>query len=487
MSGKVRGALIWSFAERYASLVVTLASTMLLARLLTPQEIGVFSVCAAFVTIATVLRDFGISEYLIQEKQLDDEKLRAAYAGAIVIGWGVGAIAMLARHPLAVYLKEPAVVEVIGILALNFAILPFASPAFALLNRNLQFRRIFVIQFSSSFVHAGTGVILAMNGFGFRSLAWASVANTAFQALLLLVMRSPGTLLMPSFKGMRHVFGYGSYFVLSRLLETFTRNAHEFIIARSFGLTSVGLFSRALGLLEMFYSNVTSAVLRVATPVFADQHRSGTDLSVTYAQSTALMTAIAWPFFGYVALMSHDIMRLLLGPQWDAAAPICSLLALAIMPTYLYSFGPNLLNATGNVSKRLRINLIYSPVHLVVLVIASRFNLETLAASWVVSHLVALSLYVYYMRTLLGASTRTLLGPSLKSALVAAGSIGPQALMAQAGHHYDWPLLVNLLTTGAAGLAGLVITAQGLHHPLAIELSRAFHGLRQRMTKRVAS
>lgn len=480
MNAKVRGALVWSFAERYASLIVNIGSTMALARLLTPQEIGIYSVCAAFVTIATVLRDFGISEYLIQEKQLTEEKLRAAYAGAIAIGWSVGLVAMLVRQPLAVYLKEPAVVEVIGILALNFAILPFASPAFALLNRNMEFRKIFIIQFSSSMVHAATGVFLAMHGFGFRSLAWASVANTSFQALLLLAMRPPGTLLLPGLSGLKHVFGYGSYFVTSRLIETFTRNAHEFIIARTFGLTSVGLFSRALGLLEMFYTNVTSAVLRVATPAFANQHREGGDLPRLYAQGTAMMTAIAWPFFGFVALMAPDIIRLLFGPQWDAAAPICTLLALAIMPTYLYSLGPNILNATGHVAKRLRINLVYSPVHLVVLLIASRFSLPVLAGSWIVSHLVALTLYVYYMRTLLGTTTRTLLGPSLKSALVAAGSIAAQALVAEAAHRAHWPLLVSLLLTGAAGLAGLLVAAQALQHPLAQELMRALQHLRKR-------
>ncbi|WP_343630532.1 lipopolysaccharide biosynthesis protein [Roseateles sp.] len=482
MNTKVRGALGWSFAERYASLIVNLASTMALARLLTPQEIGVFSVCAAFVTIATVMRDFGISEYLIQEKDLTVEKMRAAYAGAIAIGWGVGLVAILARHPLAIYLKEPAVVDVIGILALNFAILPFASPAFALLNRNMEFRRIFIIQFSSSMVHAGTGVLLALNGFGFRSLAWASVANTSFQALLLLFMRPTGTLLLPGFTGLRYVFGYGSYFVLSRLLEVFTRNAHEFLIARSFGLTAVGLFSRALGLLEMFWSNVTSAVLRVATPVFADQHRQGADLSALYAQSTALMTAIAWPFFGFVALMASDIMLLLLGPQWAAAGPICTVLALGLMPTYLHSFGPNLLNATGNVAKRLRINLIYSPVHLVVLLIASHISLMAVAAAWIVSNLIALALYMQTLRALFGATLRTLLGPSLRSAMVSAGSIAPQALVAGLCHRYELPLLVGLLLTGGVGVIGLVVSAQALRHPLAGEVSRVLLHLRNRVT-----
>jgi O-antigen/teichoic acid export membrane protein len=480
MNAKVRGALIWSFAERYASLVVNIASTMVLARLLTPQDIGVYSVCAAFVTIATVMRDFGISEYLIQEKELSETKLRAAYSGAIVIGWSVGLVAMLLRHPLAIYLKEPAVVDVIGILALNFAILPFASPAFALLTREMQFRRIFVIQLSSTIVHASTGVLLALNGHGFRSMAWASVANTAFQALLLLVMRPPGTLLMPGLTGLRYVFGYGSFFVMSRLLEVFTRNAHEFIIARTFGLTAVGLFSRAMGLLEMFYTNVTSAVQRVATPAFADQHRQGENLTALYAQSTGMITAIAWPFFGFVALMSRDMMRLLFGPQWDAAAPICTLLALAIMPTYLYTLGPNLLNATGNVAKRLRINLIYSPIHLVVILAASRFSVEAVAACWVVSNLVALGLYLKAMRELLGTTMQALLGPCLKSVGVALGSIAAQALMAQLVHFHALPALVALLLTGGAGLAGLVVAAQALRHPLAHEVTRALGHLRKR-------
>ncbi|MFY7940899.1 MAG: oligosaccharide flippase family protein, partial [Burkholderiaceae bacterium] len=87
-----RAALAWSFGERYASLVVTIASTMVLARLLTPKQVGIYSLCAALTAVAGILRDFGVSEYLIQEKNLTREKMQAAFGIALTVAWSIAAL-----------------------------------------------------------------------------------------------------------------------------------------------------------------------------------------------------------------------------------------------------------------------------------------------------------------------------------------------------------------------------------------------------------
>ena len=122
-------------------------------------------------------------------------------------------------------------------------------------------RKIFCVQILSNTAQALTSVILAYRGHGTMSLAWGPVANVATQTALLTLFRPRDTLMLPNFRAARQVFLYGSMFVGSRVIEVFARNAHEFFIAKQFGFSEVGFFSRAFGLIDLFYTNVASAKL----------------------------------------------------------------------------------------------------------------------------------------------------------------------------------------------------------------------------------
>ena len=460
-----RAALAWSFGERYASLVVTIASTMVLARLLTPKQVGIYSLCAALTAIAGILRDFGVSEYLIQEKNLTREKMQAAFGIALVVAWTIGTLVFLGRHGFAAFYDEPELAQVLAALTLNFLILPFASPTFAVMNRDMEFRRIFVIQLVSNTAQAVTSVWLAYRGHGAMSLAWGPVANVTTQTLLLTAMRPRDSLMWPSFKAARPVFSYGSMFVASRVVETFTRNAHEFIIAKQFGFLSVGLFSRAFGLMELFYNNVAAAILRVASPTFASDHRKGVPLAPLYAKGTAVFTSIAWPFFSFVALMSKDIIRILFGSQWDAAAPIATVLAVALMPGYLYSLAPNLFASTGHVKRRLAIAVRFSPVHLIAVLIASIHSLEAVAAAWFISSSVMLVVYTIHLREVLQTSVRVLYGQSIKSIWVTLGCVVGQLAALLACNGLALPVILKLASVAVAGGLAWFVVAGWCRHP----------------------
>lgn len=470
----VRGALLWSFGERYASLIITVASTMILARILTPAQIGVFSLCAAVVAVAGILRDFGISEYLIQEKQLTQDKMRAAFTLALIIAWTIAIIVFSSRNIIADYYAEEGVSEVLTVLSLNFVILPFASPAFALLNREMAFRKIFAAQISSNAIHAATSITLAVLGYSYMSLAWASVASTLMQTVLLGFLRPRESFLMPGLKDAKTVLAYGSMFVTSRIVETFTRNAHEFVIAKQFGFISVGLFSRAFGLIDLFYTNFTSAMLRVTTPLFANDLRNGNDLSLRYASSTSILTVFAWPFLGYLALMSSEIILVLFGPQWGEAAPVVSILALSMFPNYLVTLGPSLLSATGHVKRRLLLTVCYTPVHLIAILVASSFGLLAMAAAFGITSLVGFTMYAYQLPRIFGCTARRLFGSSGKSALVATLSIAAQAVAHTVCLAYQINSLLALILVGMAAFLAWLLAANFVAHIAYIEIIRFF-------------
>jgi len=465
-----RTALAWSFAERYASFSITFVSTLLLARLLTPAQVGVFSMCMALLAVLGIVRDFGVSEYIIQVRELDAARQRAAMAVALAAAWSLAALILLGRDAVAAFFDEPQVASVLGVLALQSVVLPFSSPAFARLSRELAFRRIFGLQIACSVAQTVVALGLAWRGWGPLALAWGVVASSATQTVLLHATDGGRSFFRPALAHTAELLRFAWMSMSSRGLETLTRNAHEPIIAKQFDFASVGLFSRAWGMVEMFHSNVADAVLRVSTPAFAAAHRDGQPLAVAFARATALYVSIAWPFFAFVALMAEDIIRLLFGAQWVAAAPLASILALAALPAGLYELVPQMLSATGHVHRRLRISAWVAPVHIGGVWLAAQHSLAAVAAVSFVTALLMLGLCVRELRHSVGVGGRAVVSVCATSLPVALAASAAMVAAALTLHRLGVPGWAALVVTAAAGAAAWWVAATALRHPMREEL-----------------
>lgn len=474
-----RVALVWSFAERYLTTAIHLAASMVIARILSPADIGKFSLCAATLAIASTLRDFGVSEYIIQEKNLTKEKLRSVFAVAITVAWSIGLVVLLGRDWLAVAYKEPELATLLLILSINFFVLPLATPAYAMMNRDLQMRQGFVIQVTATVVQAGAGVGLALAGFGAASLAWASVLSIALQALMVTFFRPRDSLVLPSFKGARAVFRYGSLSVSARLIDTLTNNAHEFIIAQRFGFEALGLFSKSKGLADTFFHAVTTAIHRVVTPVMARQNREEQSLLYAFSRGTTLYTVIAWPVSLFMAIHAAELIRVMFGPQWDRASVPASILALSIIPAALFALSNSALSATGRVVQRLKVSLVYCPVHLLALAVTAMISFEAVAVTWTVSSIAMLIVHTRHMKALMSATARQLYAPSWSSAGVALSTGCVVGAMALLSRELELPVLVRLLLGMASAASAWLGAVFLLRHPARDEIIGILARLRQ--------
>jgi len=482
-AASTRAALFWSFAERYANLLVSIGGMVILSRLLTPAQVGVYSLCAAVTVVAGILRDFGVSEYLIQEKELTRDRIRSALGLSIIVAWSVGLLIFAGRDWMAVYYGEPGVHAVLGVLTLNFLLLPFTSPAYALLSREMAFRKLFILQFASNLVSTSTGLLLAWRGHGFMALAWMPVASIATQTLLMQWLRPEQSRVLPGLREARRVLAFGWMFVTTRFVEVFSRNAHEPAVAKQFGFESVGLFSRAYGLVEMVNSNLISAIVQVATPKFAAENRAGQRLDESFATATSLLTGVSWPFYCYIAIMAEEIIRFMFGAQWVGASHLASILALTAVLGTSFALAPQLLSATGHVKERMHINIVAAALHVVFVLVAMTISLEAVACTWFASSSVKLALYLRQLHKSYGLSPWRYLsrcGGSLVLALASSAGVYAGALVSR---RLDLPALVSLLVAGALGAAAWWLAAHRSGHPAAAEVARIVGGVRGRFVK----
>ena len=467
-----RSSMGWSLAEKYLGLVISLAASMVLARLLTPAEIGIFSLCAAVMAVASTVRDFGVSDYIIQERELDEQRLRQAFGVAIATAWPVGIAIFLSRDLLANYYNEPRLAPIIAVLCLSFTFLPLSSPAYAVLNREMEFRKILAVQSLATVVGSISTIVLAAKGYGPFSLAWGAVIAILTQVLAVTVVRPSSSMILPSFKGSGRILKFGLFQVSSRVLESATSNLHEFVIARYFGFAAAGLFSRAKGLADIFHTSFTAAIARVATPDMAAALRDKQSLTSTFARGTAIFTSLSWFFFGFVAMAAPEIIRLMFGPQWDRAGPIASVMALSMLPSALFALSGSVMAAMGQVQRRLVITFQWCPVHMVGLFVAASFGLEMMAVAWGVTNVVIAFAFARQLCHLMQATLRQLFAPSLRSVPICAAAALVQFAILHVGREAGLHALPLLLGAGVAGFLTWFFVAGLLKHPAHTEVSR---------------
>src|SRR3546814_1604286 len=132
---------------------------------------GTFAVASAVVTLAAVLQDFGVGNYLVQEKSLERRKLETAYSVAFAIAWPLGIALFLARDAIAAWYGEPELAPVIGVLSLTFVAMPFGTPPLAMMRREMQFGRLYALGVAGAGMTAAVSLALALTGGGALSLA----------------------------------------------------------------------------------------------------------------------------------------------------------------------------------------------------------------------------------------------------------------------------------------------------------------------------
>jgi len=344
---QLRRALFITFFSSNAANVVQFAVTVILSRLLTPAEVGIYSITAVFVAITIVFRDFGVSTYLQREKDLTPEKTRSALGLLITTSWALAAFLYFASDYVAAYYGQPGIGRALRVLTISFLIVPFASFVSSILARELQAGKAAIATGLGTIAYAVTCITMAYMGFSYMSLAWANVANLAVTLLVYTQLIPAGTSFRPSFKGWRAPAKYGGGAVLGNLVERLNYSIPDLVIGKISGTTDVGLYSRANGLVGLFQQVIGPMINYSAVPFIANNHHKNNPLTPLISKAISYLTCLAWPAYIVIGLFAEPIIKILYGSQWTPAAPIVLLICVQAAVRTGFSLVQPLLLAIG--------------------------------------------------------------------------------------------------------------------------------------------
>lgn len=483
----VRRSLGFAFLERYLLIGLQLVSFTMLARLLTPQQVGVYSVSMALISMAQVIRDFGLANYLIQRKELGKEDIGSALGLSLMLGGSLFIGINLAASWIGAFYNDEHLVVIVRIISLNFLVLPFNSISIALLRRDMRFDKLMRINVAAALVGTSTTLSLAWAGVGAASLAWGDIASSATVAIGVSLVGAWGRLARPQLRRWREILHFGGPVTAANVVTSVSMDINDLAVGKLLDFSQVAMASRAQGLMNLFNRDIMGTIRSVAYPAYAQAHRDGNALEQRYQQSVVAVTAIGWPFYGFVGLFPLEVLRLMFGPQWDAAAPLVPIYCLAGAFSALNSLVPTVMLAAGNSKLVALADLIIQPAKAVLLVAVLWHwrALEPLALGFLAMAVVAVPYFYAFKQRCLPTDFGALSRGLARNLCLTALCLAPSAAIAwwQRPAAGAMPLSIWLpcaTLTALLWLGGLRL----LRHPLHAEIQAL---LQRRRTQKTAS
>lgn len=475
-----RRALLFSFMDRYAGLVVSIGSSMVIARLLTPAEIGVFSVAMVMLSFLQALRDFGAGQYLVQEKQLDTERIRAVWTVQLITGFTFCIVAWLAAAPVAHYYNDVRIENIMRVIALNFAVSPFGSLTYAWLMREMRFGSLAVMRFAGNLSGAAVSITLAWYGYGPISLAIGSLSSTVVNALIAAALRPSHFPWLPGVLHLRRVISFGGAVSGESLLNALSEGAPDLLLGKFQTMTDTGLFSRASGLVSMCSHLFTDAIQSVAFGALAKEAREQGNVSALFIKATLYLTAVGWTFLLWVGVMAEPLVLALYGDQWRGAALLVRWISVAGIVGLPASFCAATLVAIGKPRVVLNVAIANTLQRVSLCLVGALVSTQLLAVCLVVSSCFSCMIWFSAFRSHIRLDLRVLSKMAWQSGLVGVSSTTPIFL----GAWFLADATLNPTVALAAGVISIVlvfpVVTRFTRHPISDEIDMVLRDLHSR-------
>ena len=474
-----RKALTLSFLERYTSVALHAAASIILSRLLTPRDVGLFSIGYAVTALIGQFRDFGVATYLIQEPSLTRAKFRAAFGLSITTALLIAGLVVLGSQFAGTIYGDAGVTRVMLVSALSLLFTPLNAMSVMWLRREMRYDVLLRTTLVGAICQTSVTTVLALLGYGYMSLAWGSVANSFGNVLVNLRYWPRQFGYLPSWRGWRPIMSFGVYSALGSLGQEITPRAADLFIGRLTGVAALGQFSRGNSLIGLVNGSLISAALPVALSVIAMKRRASEAIGPACLAAISHLTVIVWPVFGFTAVMAFPIIRVLFGNQWDAAVPPARLLAFAAMLTSLIALHPAIYQASAALRQRMVVQVLVTPVQVALLFLAAHFSLVVIAAASILSALVEFVASQAAINRIAGTTMAQVGRAVAGSAMVTAASAALPALILVVAPPVDGNLLLPLLLSVGGATIGWLGSVFALNHPITGEIAAALqHGRR---------
>lgn len=327
-SQKTISGLAWTAGLRGVIRASTIVKTVILARLLTPAQFGLFGVAALVLALLEIVTETGVNVFLIQEKADIKEYVDTAWLTSILRGTIIALILIALSKAISQFFSAPASFALILLMALVPFIRGFINPSIISYQKDLRFGREFALRAFLTVVETGVAVVIGLVTRSASAIVWAMIVSSVCEVALshLLILPRP-RLVWDSLK-LRHILNRGKWVTAAGLFNYAFQEGDDIVVGKLMNSVSLGLYQTAYKIAILPITEIADVFAKVTFPVYSQISADLPRLRRAFTKVTLAITLLTVPLSALIFFYPGQIINLALGPQWLTAAPALRILAI---------------------------------------------------------------------------------------------------------------------------------------------------------------
>lgn len=398
MSLKKRAAtgLVWTFAEQFGNQLIGFVISVILARILLPEQFGLIGMIAVFVAIGNALLHAGLTKSLIRGENLTSIDYSTVFyfnlVASIIIYLFIYSIAPF----IAAFYDESILTGLVRLYCITFIISAFSAVQLARLTKKMEFRTQTLIAVPSAILGGIVGIALALYGYGVWSLVWSSIAGALVNSIQLWLYSDWRPDLKFDLAKLKIHFSFGYKLTLSELLDRTFNNIFLIAIGKYFSPAQVGFYTRAETMNQLPVRNISRALDKVTFPLFVTIQNDDERLKRVYKKILKMVVFVVTPVLISLAVLAEPVFRFLFTEKWLPAVPYFQILCATGILYPLHTYNLDILNVKGRSDLFLKLEVFKKVLILVVLFITIPMGIIELLIGQVVISILAFFINAHY-------------------------------------------------------------------------------------------
>jgi O-antigen/teichoic acid export membrane protein len=433
LKSKTFSGFLWNLSERVGVRIIQFLPTILLARLLTPEEFGLIGMLTIFIAVAGSFLDSGFSLALIQKKDATYLDECSIFYFNLLVGVLLTLVLYLAAPSIATFYNQPNLTVITRALSFGILIEAFDLIQTTRLTRALDFKTQLKTTFLGSLVSGVLGVVTAYLGYGVWSLVIQSLVDDLLSTAALWVLCDWRPALLFSLDSLKEMFGFGSRMLLSALISTFFDNIYQVVIGKLFPIASLGYYTRATSLKTVVIDTTSNTFGRVMFPALAHIQDNVERLKRAYRKSVLLATFVHFPLMIGLVIIARPLFIVLFSVKWLSAVTFFQLMCVAGLLFPLHLINLDILKVKGRSDLFFKLEVIKRALIVANIILTYRYGVNAMLAGQIVLTVLAYLLNSYYSERLIGYAMKSQIidfTPALVySGIMALGMLGAGAFV----------------------------------------------------------
>ena len=405
LKNKTVKGIAWSSIDNIVQHVVTFVVSVLLARILSPDDYGLIGIIAVFTTVCTALINGGFTTALIRKKDATDDDYNTAFivnlCASIVLYFTI----FLCSPLIASFFNREELTWLTRAASIGMIIGALAIVQQTRLTKRIDFKSQTKISFIASISSGVVGIIMALLGFGVWALVAQQLISHCLRTALLWIVNKWIPSLRFSKKSFHELFGFGWKIMVSSLLDTVWKELYQVVVGKFYSPATLGQYTRSKQFSTLLSQNLTHVIQRVTYPVLSNIQDDKKRMAAAYRKIikvTMFITAISMLFMGAI---SEPLLYCLIGPQWHEAATYLPLICITSSFYPLQSINLNMLQVQGRSDLFLGLEIVKKTIAVGPLIIGAFIGIMPMLYTNLLTSFIAYILNSHYSGKFLGYSS----------------------------------------------------------------------------------